>query len=338
MSGNDILIDIFNALRRLETRIASQGSRLSAIDHSNCSAPFTPEGSFVHSAVHGFSEDKQLSEFSQVLTPPPSSPAESPISLYEASILKLRRRFEFMDDSCSNVHDTSGESSGEYIAGDKLILPPSDADRPNGWVFRTEPSVEGGTLYRDNDDVYSQSIYSSRPLSRAEPPISRIPLAPHIDRLQQGSQEYDDGLETHTAVLGNTISIAPQVSHTHNEVLPVTPLMRNKSQKSSTGSSRSSRSSCMSQQPNWRVEMAYCASDIFVESLRSSWPFHSKERRDEARRLKRLVSPVAEDSTMSASILPPQGKGKWTPTLRGLLLQPFSKARLHHSGRISFVS
>ena len=338
MSGNDILIDIFNALRRLETRIASQDSRFSAIDNSNYSAPFTPEGSFVHSAVHGFSEDKQLSEFPKVLTPPPSSPAESPISLYEASILKLRRRFEFMDDSCSNVHDTSAESSGEYIAGDKLVIPPSDADRPNGWVFRTEPSVECGASYRDNDDVYSQSIYSSRPLSRAEPPISRIPLVPHIDRLRQGSQEYQDGLETCTAVLDNTISIAPHVSHTHNELLPVTPLMRNKSQKSSTGSSGSSRSSCMSQQPNWRVEMAYCASDTFVESLRSSWPFHSKERLDEARRLKHLASPVAKDSTMSGSILPPQGKGKWTPTLRGLFLQPFSKARPHHSGRISFVS
>jgi hypothetical protein len=52
--------------------------------------------------------------------------------MYEASILKLRGRFEFFDGSHSDVHGAAAESSRDHVENKEGVLSPLNADSPNG--------------------------------------------------------------------------------------------------------------------------------------------------------------------------------------------------------------
>jgi len=331
MSGDNILVDIFNALDRLEAGLKGQAARLGTIELSVRSGPASPTsgGSFAGDAMLGPARDKQLPGLPDhaPLTPPPSSQAESPVSMYETSITRLRRRFEFVDDSRSDIYDAPEWPSGDRLEGRGRVPGPSTP-----WHRSAEAGDSPADNDDDDDDAYTRSAYSPRPLSRLDLQIPPVPAVPETAQLRQGRQHYSGTPGRDYASLP-----AAPAGHAEDETRPVRPFSRSQSRRRSWGSS-SSKSRSPGQQSHKRVEMTYYAYENFGESLRSSMSFRSEERRaarDEIRRLEALATPAAKEAP---STLSNERKGHWASALRGLFLRRFSTTKLQRPERIYFVA
>ena len=108
MTEARVLEEILKTLQRLETRLDGQNNRLGAIEasiwsKSSGTLSSRAGGSFSLPSDRGFSSPERGQEPLSPVTPPSSHHPRSPASIYKVSIAELRKRFEFVDDSCPDL-------------------------------------------------------------------------------------------------------------------------------------------------------------------------------------------------------------------------------------------
>jgi hypothetical protein len=345
MSSTDVLVNIFSTLQRLETSLDDQHHRLHTIEVSIRSSTTSPTPDGFSPLARSPMTDKQLPDLPGRFTSPPSSYAEYAASVHDATVLKLyKRRFEFKSDSCSDLQDdegTAGASESNDGTGGAVQFSQSPAER----LDVPEPSNYYAPFH--NNDAYSQSAYSSRPLSRLDMDIPPVPPLPKSTD-QAATPRSDFGAPTISMATpegGNSGSVA------HDEAVsvpssPVTSFLRRKSWSTRRTRSRSSLSSSVdsSRRSHEQVEMAFYAYDNLKGSLRSSISLNSKERhasRAEARRLASLCS-ASKRSTDLCPVLYDEKSVSGENGLRNLFnffIRVFGKAgSKYHAGRISVVA
>lgn len=261
--ARNVLTDIVDALHRLETQLENQGSRLETIEHSVHSSLRSPSqaASSVQSASLSPISGKPLPECPSASSQTSYS-QPSPASLYNASILELRRRFAFRDDSdeYSNEDSASELTDQESCRSSGLDI----CDAPDTDTFR-------------NHEVYSVSAYTPQQLSRLDLNTPPIPPLPASVKSINVYQQRDD-----TSALSSL--------HTNEAVASRAWT----GSSCSSGSTNKSKSSTKSQESHERVAIAFYVYENFVMSLRSSMSLRSDERkmsREESRRLQELTAP-----------------------------------------------
>ena len=317
MGRDDVLFDIFNTLHRLETLLEGQESRLKSVElsvrPSTGSAASECSCSFDSDTAASCAKGKHGSSLppASPLTPPPSSKSAFPTpEMYQMSVMNLRNRFEFIDDSQCDVREIIQNSP-------QARLEPEEHD-----------SYVGG-----HDDAYTQSVYSSRPLSRYDlyaPPVPAVPV-PARDEAAQSSEDQSYGAP-----------LPRDRAQNEKEPLPAAESPTNSRRSSSwrSGTSRSSRSSksSSSRPSHQRVGMTYYACDNFVQSICASKSFRSEEKRairSEVRRLGYLSSPSIWHDGSPHQV---QGKGSWTLELRRVFLELLGRIGLRRLGAVNYIA
>lgn len=349
MSNAEVLINIFNVLRRLETSLEDQHHRLNTIEvsiHSNTNSPTQDGFSF---STRTPKTDKQLPDLPGPSASPPTSYGEYSATVHDASIMRLyKRRFEFGSDNCSDIRhaeDTAGASESNEEASGTANLSESHAEHLD---------VPASSKYHacvDNNDVYSLSVYSSRPLSRLDLEIPRVPPLPENADPPPCSHL---GLEApaSSATIPEQDNSGHVPSHSHDEAVfvtssPVTSFLHLKSWRSRRTSSHSSLSSSASsdRRSYEQVEMAFFAYDNLKGSLRSSMSPKSKERRASRAEARRLASlcPVSKSSADLCQVLcgeEPLSRENWNVrNLYDLLVLFFQKtSSKYHARRMIIVT
>ncbi|KAK1772113.1 hypothetical protein QBC33DRAFT_582342 [Phialemonium atrogriseum] len=165
MGRDDVLFDIFNTLHRLETLLEGQESRLKSVElsvrPSNSSAASECSCSFDSDMAASCAEDKHGPRLppNSPLPPPPSSKSDFPTpEMYQMSVMNLRNRFEFIDDSQPDVREIHQNLPQALLEPEEHAGNPSTSWKEN--IDGDAASYVGG-----HDDAYTQSVYSSRPLS-----------------------------------------------------------------------------------------------------------------------------------------------------------------------------
>ncbi|KAH7336122.1 hypothetical protein BKA65DRAFT_563025 [Rhexocercosporidium sp. MPI-PUGE-AT-0058] len=298
MSNSKILVDIYNALQRLESSLDDQHTRIRTIEGSIRSNGSSPTHGKLSSIASSMSEEKDLSDLPRSVESAESAsffPPGYKSSDYEASVLKLfKRRFEFMDDSCSELESNK---SSEEPKEDKLAR---TIKTPQSFVESIDKDSLSAPWNRDrknvpdldNFDAYSQSIYSSRPLSRFEldiPPVSPVP-----EESGESSGRYSlydtPALPVSIPAVGRSISIRAQVAAFSRSVPSFRFRKSGSGMRSKAASSVNSAESSGSQSHE-RAEISLHAYDNLKNSIYSFVSFRSKERvarREETKRLKGL--------------------------------------------------
>ncbi|KAI0123662.1 hypothetical protein BJ170DRAFT_712748 [Xylariales sp. AK1849] len=264
MPTANILGDILKTLQKLEKRLDGQSSRLVAIElsvHSGYTSPKTTGTSSVSSNNSSSAYKQQDGVYSSTTTASSSHP-NSPASLYRKSVAELRKRFDFVDDSISDLNGSHGHSYTDEHAFEHSQGTQAPSDM---WA-----SIDGSLseqLNGDNDDVvdlpYTESAYS-RPLSQFD--VSKLAEHPPLPQDHAGFG----------ATFEPTVSGSPGQQSGSSCTIDVSthPALRRYSQR------------------HERVELAYLAYENFKSSLRSSLSIRSSQRRDEQQRLRELYRPV----------------------------------------------
>lgn len=346
MNSGNVLAEIYRALQRLENSIEDQQFRIQGIEGSIRSSTSSPIHERFSSLANSLTKEKDLPDLPR-LASPSSAYMRNGTQDYEATVMKLhKRRFEFVDDSCSDL-----ESTKEIIEFER-----QEDYSPSGF---NAPGVHQESLHTldpwnrkgkqpeimDYSDVYSQSVYSSRPLSRLE---LQIPAIPSMT------------MEEHTTPTRYTLHDSPII---HPEDQKVRRSLSARSHVKTLASSLSSiryrklwgithsksTSSVTSVDSNTsptheRVELTFFAYDNLKTSVQASLSFRSKERstsRSEARRLNSLSSTSANG--VATNIMPSErselaGKGG-LESLYSLAIRGFEKvASNFRRGTVSFVA
>ncbi|CZR60333.1 uncharacterized protein PAC_10229 [Phialocephala subalpina] len=162
-TSSDVLGSIFATLQSLEMRFEDQNMRLGTIKSSIVSLAYSDtSGSPKPLCSH------HLSLVSNGKTPTPAVKAlestmnHSAASAYMASVMELRKRFSFEGRSNLALNREVIEHSAPHV----------------GERYERVQAHEGVEYVDDDNDWYSQSVYSSRPLSHLEldvPPTSALP-------------------------------------------------------------------------------------------------------------------------------------------------------------------
>ncbi|KAH6842901.1 hypothetical protein B0I37DRAFT_436813 [Chaetomium sp. MPI-CAGE-AT-0009] len=284
MSEGRVLKEILETLQRLETRIDGQKGRLDAIElsiRSGGASSMATSSSIVNSDRDS-TEPQQLHECPSPITPPSAEQPTYPASVYRASIAEMRKRFEFVDTSCSDVN-RSWAASPDNLQWDQTRVTPN-------------PNQDEG--YED-EVVYTESAYS-RPLSRLDlGDRAEAPPLPTNIRFQRDSRDFQGGVpssgERHhepVAEIRDMQTSHSNPAHTQDEIWAVhyEDVHLNNSQTQEE-ISQTTRAGPETPRRHERMEMIYLAWDNFKASLRSSWwlsSFEQKAAHNERRRLSEL--------------------------------------------------
>ncbi|KAI0385402.1 hypothetical protein F5Y04DRAFT_184950 [Hypomontagnella monticulosa] len=204
---SDVLRSILATLQNLETRSENQNTRLGAIELLIASSACADVGS---PSISPYS--RHVSVIHDGKTPPPSiATFESPLdhtaaTAYAASVIELGKQFSLRGCPSPEDVDEHAEEIDEY---------------------------EGSECADRDNDQYSMSVYSSRPLSRLELDIPPIPPLPRKsvqrERAQSEPVVYDSTPHGSCQVLAMTYEATAEGSTSPSSV-PSTP------HRSSTGS------------------------------------------------------------------------------------------------------
>jgi hypothetical protein len=89
-----LLFDIFHTIQRLESRLQYQQDRLSVVEFSISNGGTSPTRSnSIASPASSFESEQRQETVTSGITPP-----QTPVEDYEASIHRMRRKFEFVDE------------------------------------------------------------------------------------------------------------------------------------------------------------------------------------------------------------------------------------------------
>lgn len=307
MANNHVLVDIFDTLHRLETKLEGQDFRLVTIEQSIRSGSISPlpDDLEFHHRSSLSSTDEHDWQDKPLPHRPVSSKATSPASLYAASIVEMRRRFEFVDDSQYDIQDPLPEPQ----IGAEPYTPQS-----------LKPMAQTDDALADHDDAYTLSVYSSDVLSRRD--LRRQARA--LNRSSRSQSNHDViGVKETDKGKGKFVTNLESPG-----ALPREPPPR--SRTSTSRRSRSSRksidsqSSQSSQRSYERVAMTYYACDNFKQSLQGSRSLRSTERRfnmEEMERLKNLSQSQPVDGTLRKVGASQQGAMAWVLMLREVILR-----------------
>lgn len=312
MANTNVLVDIFNTLNRLESRLEGQDFRLDTIEHSIRSGSISPSDDVVDFPVSPDSPGRKYSRSwkEKPLPAEPTPPAVEVSSgdLYAASIMEMRRKFEFVDDSRSVIHEAFRGNQSE--AG------------PSMQRHQLHPHVPA----LDNEDAYTHSVYSMDVLS-----ASRILLPNLASQLRPTEIEvnsHPSGLakrkDTFVTVLDGPSQPEPVSPQASTRSISFT--MRSWRSRSSRKSIDSQRS-MSSQESHETAAMTFYACNNFVESLQISRSPRSPEKQiqaEERMRLKALA--MSADLLRSSSVVNLSGRVTWMSTLRKVLGGLFSGA------------
>ncbi|KAL5317352.1 hypothetical protein ACEPPN_014447 [Leptodophora sp. 'Broadleaf-Isolate-01'] len=328
MSNVNILVDIYNALQRLESSLDDQHLRIRTIEGSIRSNGGSPTHGKFSSIATSMIEEKDLPDLPRSAQALSFSYAGHISSEYEASILNLfKRRFEFIDDSCSDLgHNRGSEKLKEDSVSGTIGPPQSSVGSIETHRLSAQWNNSGKCVAAlDNSDACSQSIYSSRPLSRLELDMPPVPPIPEEFGPPSGRYSHYDTppLPVDIPSVRKPISIRAHISSFSRSV---SSLRYQRSwggiRSNATGSVTSAESS--STQSHERAEISFHAYANLKSSIHSSMSFRSRERvarREKTRRLEGL-SPVLKSGTGLRSVLYEKVgfKGKGTlVTLHSLL-------------------
>ncbi|KAE9368330.1 hypothetical protein N431DRAFT_512362 [Stipitochalara longipes BDJ] len=350
MSNANVLVDIYSALQRLESSLDDQHDRIRTIEGSIHSTGSSPIHDRFSSIADSMAVEKGSPELPRHGIPPSSPHVGYAASEYEASVMKLsKRRFEFMDDSCSDLQ--YDKSTAEMKENDEEMsgpIPPPQLHAENLHKPRLPaPWNRNGkhAANMDNSDAYSQSVYSSRPLSRLELEIPPVPPLPReFDQASGRYSLYDaPTIPVETPKVRRSISVRTHVKAFSASLSSIPYRKSWSSGRSKTISSLSSAESSGTRSHE-RAEMAFYAYDNLKSSVRSSVSLRSKERRArraETRRLKSLSS--AERGGVGLGTMPVEkneleGNGGFD-MLYSFFIRNFGKFRTkYYSGRVSIIT
>lgn len=322
MSEGRVLGEMLETLRRLETRIEGQKGRLDAIEssiRSGGASSMATSSSIVNSDRESTAPE-QFHESPSPITPPSAEQPTCSPSVYRASIAEMRKRFEFVDTSCSDVNPARAASPSNLKWGQTRVTPNLNQD-------------EG---YED-EAVYTESAYS-RPLSRLDlGDGAEAPPVPTNIRFQRDFQarapSYAEGRHHEpTAEIRDMQTSHSDPAHTQDEVWAVRyeNLHLNNSQNQ-VEFYQTTMAGPRAPRRHEHIEMMYLAWDNFKASLRSSrWRFSSDQRatRDERRRLSEICG------TVSRPRLGAGGAIKWCR----LAIQVIRRRETHGLGEMDVVT
>ncbi|KAK4442005.1 hypothetical protein QBC34DRAFT_364458 [Podospora aff. communis PSN243] len=177
MSEARVLEEIFRTLQGLETRIDGQSRRLGTIEFS-----IKSKSSNISTIAMGTVDEspseagpgpesrcscpQQAHEPASPITPPSSYHVDDLAATYRASITEMRKRFEFIDESSSDI----------AAAAKPAFSPPLN-------LRATTPSVDENDKWEDMA-VYTESAYSQFPSRLDLATLSDVPPLPNDIRLQ----------------------------------------------------------------------------------------------------------------------------------------------------------
>ena len=282
MSEGRVLGEMLETLRRLETRIEGQKGRLDAIELSIRSggASSMATSSSIMNSDRDSTAPEQLHESPSPITPPSAEQPPCSASVYRASTVEMRKRFEFVDAGCSDVN-LARTASPSNLKWDQTRVTPN-------------PNQDEG--YED-EVVYTESAYS-RPLSRLDlsdgaeaPPL---PTNTRFQRYFQGGASSYAGERYHepAAETRDTQTSHSDPARAQDEVWAVRyeNVHPNNSQIEEE-IPQTTRAGPQAPRRHEHVEMMYLAWDNFKASLCASWwrfSSHQRAARDERRRLSEL--------------------------------------------------
>lgn len=317
MANTTVLVDIFNTLNRLETRLEGQDFRLDTIEHSIRSGSISPSGDEIDYPTSPDASGRRYSRSwrEKPLPAEPLTPAieTSSEELYAASIMEMRRKFEFVDDSRSVIHETLRRDQSEAV--------------PSTQKQQLQPHMAG----MDNDDAYTHSVYSTDVLS-----ASRILLPNLASQLHAVEVDFSTspsgsakGKETFVTVLDEPSqpeTVSPGI-FTRSRSFTVRS-WRSRSSRKSIDTQRSvSQRSISSQESHETVAMTFYACHNFVESLQTSKSLRSAEKQSQAEeRLRLKALAMSADLVRNSSVINLSGGVTWMSTLRKVFGGFFSDA------------
>ncbi|KAG4428504.1 hypothetical protein IFR05_016015 [Cadophora sp. M221] len=308
-SNANILVDIYNALQRLETSMDDQHVRIRTIEGSIRSYGGLPSHGQFSSIATSMIEEKDLPDLPRSAHTPSFSHVGCTSSDYEASVLNLfKRRFEFIDDSCSDFeHKDESEDLKENRSSGAIRQSQSPVGSRGTHLLLASQDENGKRVaVIDNSDTYSQSVYSSKPLSRLDLDIPPVPLVP--EEFEQSSGRYSlydtPPRPVDIPAVRKSVSIRAHISAFSRSVSSLRYRKSSSGIRSKAAASVTSAesSSAPSQE---RAEIFFHTYANLKSSVQSSISFRSKERvarREETRRLEDL-SPVSRSGVSLRSVL-----------------------------------
>ncbi|KAK3299467.1 uncharacterized protein B0H64DRAFT_455418 [Chaetomium fimeti] len=323
MSEGRVLGEILETLQRLETRIDGQKGRLDAIElsiRSGGASSIATNNSILNSDRDSTAPEK-LHECPSPITPPSAEQPTCPASVYRESIAEMRKRFEFVDTSRSDVNPRRA-TSPNGLQWDQTRLTPS-------------PNQDEGS---EDEAVYTESAYS-RPLSRLDPGdgAEAPPLPTNIwfQRDFRGGPPSYGGERHHEPVAEardmQTSHSAP--AHTEDEIWTVRyEDVHLNHRQAPEEMPQTARAGTETLRRHEHIEMMYLAWDNFRASLcSSSWRFSSNQRaaRNERRRLSELSATASR---------PRQGPGGGVLKWCSLAIQVIRRTETQGLGKMGMVT
>lgn len=319
MGQDNVLFEILNTLHRLETRLDGHKSRIGSIEHSvhpgtsHSTSEFSCSFNPSTTASTATEEQGPRSSPAAPLSPSPSFKADSPTpEMYQAAVMSLRKRFEFINDSQSKFQGV--------VQSWPQMRPEVPMCAGNGSAIWNDNDEGGITSSDGHDDAYTQSVYSSRPLSRCE--LNIPPAVPVLEKPKSTPVSEEQGPRG-SYPCGTPL---PE-SHVQEREMPLRKSKRSISWR--RGKDHASHvSEPPSRQPSHeRAKISYYACDNFVYSLHASRSFRSEERRAILHEIKRL-----------GSLSSPEEDESWASTLRRAFLGLFRRLRPQRLDAIHFIA
>lgn len=324
MASNNILVDIFNTLHRLEGRLEGQDFRLDNIESSIRSGsistppdevdyPFSSSGSGRNSRSY---RDKPLP------AQPASTLAEtSPAELYVASIQEMRPRFEFLDDSQSAIQETRDEPVWAEAG-------PSTKSQQHQLPLRER--------HNDDEDTYTHSVYSTDLLSSARLSMPIAATQSRQNKIDIKTTASGLGKENFVTVIGEAEPTSPTASARTFSVRSLRTLSTRYRSRRTSIDSKGSKSTHESYEI---ARMTYYACNNFVESLQTSKSLHSREKRFQQEERLRLMALATSKDAMHNSVDAKSSRNMtWAMALRRFLGGIFNGAVKVRGQRIYVVA
>lgn len=287
MASNNVLLDIFNTLHRLESRLEGQNYRLDNIENSmqtGCNSARLDEIDYSISSNECGSNSWSYREKPLPAQPGLDIAEASPAELYVASIKEMRTRFEFLDDSESAIHPTRDET----LRAEEGSPTRSQQLRPPLREHR-----------KDDQSTYTHSVYSTDLLSSAKVSVPVVETHSQQNKIECSTITPGQGKEKFVTVIGdNAEATSPTVSARTFSVRS----LRTLSIKYRSGRTSVDSQSSESAQESYEIAtITYYACNNFVDSLQTSKSLHSREKRYQEREHLRLLALSAPKGTMHNS-------------------------------------
>jgi hypothetical protein len=232
--------------------------------------------------------------------------------MYQAAVMSLRKRFEFIDESQSEFQGV--------VQSWPQMRPEVPVCAGNGSAIWNDNDEGGITSPVDHDDAYTQSVYSSRPLSRFD--LNIPPAMPVL-----ANPKSTPASEEHGPVGGYPCGTPLPESHDQEIKVPLTKSKRSISWRRGKDHASQPSEPPPCQPSHERAKISYYACDNFVYSLHSSRSFRSAEKRAMLHEIKRL-----------GALSSPEGDESWASTLRRAFLGLFRRLKPQHLDAVHFIA